>query len=87
MEQGKKIAEKIKIYKDIFGSTNGKAVLKDIANYCGLMRSSFVNSDPIAMARLEGRREVILEIIRIIKTDEKYLDALIDSDFDTNNLI
>lgn len=47
-------------------------VLIHLANYCGAMRTSF-SSDPLEMARREGRREVWLEIQKNLNLTEEDL--------------
>lgn len=44
-----------------FEGETGKEVLVHLAQMCGATRSNF-RSDPLDMARMEGRREVWLEI-------------------------
>lgn len=83
----KKVADKIQAYKDVFGSPKGKEVLKHLAVYCGLLRTSFVANDPMSIARLEGRREVILEIINIIRMKDQDVAALIDAEFNVDELL
>lgn len=63
--------KRLKDYVETFSSLHGKRVLVDMhRSYCG---SSF-NSDALEMARREGRREVVLAIIRIIGEQDKMFD-------------
>lgn len=83
----KKLAEKVQLFKDVFGTAKGKEVLKHLSQGCGLLRSSYVVNDPMAIARNEGRREVILEIISVLRMKESDVAALIDADFNIEDLI
>ena len=55
-----------------FGSESGRIALHYLVDFCGLLKSSFVVSeeppegttDPILIARHEGRRDVVLDIVR-----------------------
>lgn len=68
-------------FKEVFSSPNGKEVLKKILNYCGLLRTSYVQGDSLATARNEGRREVGLEIVRILKMNEDQINHFVDNNF------
>lgn len=55
-------------YKLVFGNEMGKKVLSDLRDFCFATKSTF-DSDPQEMARREGRREVFMQIMNIIKVD------------------
>lgn len=69
-------------YRDCFLTPGGELtpaghdVIKDLARFCGPYRSSLKVSpvtrtiDPIATAAQEGRREVFLRILAILKVTE-----------------
>jgi hypothetical protein len=82
-----KIKERAQLFKDVFGTDKGKEVLKILSLSCGLLRSSFVSNDPMALARNEGKREVILEIISILRMKDEDVDALIENNFIPEDLI
>jgi hypothetical protein len=53
-------------YRECFTSVHGKRVMEDLyRSYCG---PTFC-SDALEMARREGRREVVLMILRALKQD------------------
>ena len=60
--------------KNCFDTESGKEVLKDLKSYCMWMTPTFQKrgdapADPLEMAFLEGRRDVITYILRYIKMD------------------
>lgn len=55
-------------YKRLFTTPDGREVLKDLLNLCGYDQSSF-NKDPYKTARNEGRREVALDILAMVRMD------------------
>lgn len=59
-------------FQDLFKDGRGNAVLVHLASFCGALRSSF-RSDPLEMARLEGRREVWLELQKNLNLTEQDL--------------
>lgn len=83
----KKLSDKALAFKAVFGSQDGKKVLEVLSNFCGLMRTSYATNDPMAIARNEGRREVILEIISILRMKQEDVQALIDAEFEINNIL
>lgn len=68
-------------FKQVFGSPEGKEVLKHLLNFCGVLRASYVPRDALCTARNEGRREVGLEIIKFIHMKEEDIDALIKANY------
>lgn len=65
----KKIDARRRSYHAVFNSPEGKEVLKDLAQFCGSMKSSF-SPDPYQTAFREGRREVWLRIQTHLKLTE-----------------
>ena len=57
-------------FKEVFNTENGKKVLQTIAEMCGNSQSTFDN-DPIVMAYRASRRDVYLEIQRLVDTEIK----------------
>lgn len=73
--QEEKQREKILLFKEVFGSEKGEAVLHE------LMKSSFLLSpmatfNPTEMAYNEGRRSIVLQILQIIETDPERIMQL-----------
>ena len=69
------------IYKHVFGSEYGKIVLSDLVALCFGTVTTF-SSDPLEFARREGKREVLLEILTMLKVDlgevfDEYLEELV----------
>lgn len=65
---------KERAYRLSLGNESGKEVIADLRSYCNGTRSNF-NSDPLEMARMEGRREVFMRIVNFMKIDyEQYYD-------------
>lgn len=60
-------------------TVDGDVILKDLARFCRAHRSTAVYShvrgtlDPLASARLDGRREVWLRIVEHLHLDERFL--------------
>lgn len=58
---------------------DGDIILKDLARFCRAHQSTAVYShvrgvmDPLASARLDGRREVWLRIVEHLHLDERFL--------------
>ena len=66
------IKDKRTAYINTFKNEAGKEVLADLRGFCFGTKTSF-DSDPLIMARNEGRREVFLQIMNIMKVDfEEY---------------
>lgn len=62
-------------YHALFTADNGALndaaiiVLGDLTGLCHVMDTTFVEGDPYATARNEGKREVFLHIQKLIKVD------------------
>lgn len=63
-----KTEELAKAYGIVFGDDQGIKVLDDILRKCHVLDSKFV-SDPHAMAYDQGKRQVALDILRILNFD------------------
>lgn len=62
------IVDKAITYKQIFESEGGKKILTDLAEHCGMLRSSF-NGDVNEFLLNEGRRNVFLYILSMTNID------------------
>lgn len=69
-------AENTQAYIDTFSSPHGKKVLLNLFHVHGMLTSTF-SSDPMEMARKEGERNVILRILKVMKTDPEEIKNLI----------
>lgn len=70
------------IYKKVFGNEYGRQVIEDLNIFCNGTRTHNTN-DPMELMRLEGRREVLLQIMTVMKIDvsalfDEYTDDHID---------
>ena len=57
------------MYTDIFGSTAGKKVLRDLEARCNWRTSSYVAGDANATAFEEGKRAVLLHIYNMMNEE------------------
>jgi hypothetical protein len=69
-EVEKQIAENQQLYKRVFDSEDGKAVLKDLEKRCFINHTTFSES-PEQMAFNEGRRSIYMLIKNILDKDIK----------------
>jgi len=56
-------------YKTVFGSEQGQLVLEDLAESCSVSTTVF-DGNPHIMSFKEGRRSVILDILKALDMDE-----------------
>lgn len=56
------------LYAATFETETGRRVLEDLAVFAAL-DSTIFDSDPLKMARNEGRRQVVLHILTTLKVD------------------
>lgn len=68
-------AEKIRAYKRLFDSDDGRIVLKDLMNSLHFDHSTF-DSDPSIHAFKEGERAALLRIIRTANINANQLEEL-----------
>ena len=68
--------DKVTDYRLTFGNEAGKTVLADLRNFCFATKTTFNGGktanqtlDPLYLARMEGRREVFLQVMGILKVD------------------
>lgn len=64
----KKLKELQDDYQAVFNNVRAHDVLSDLRVFCYGTKSAF-NSDPLEMARREGRREVFMRIMNQLKVD------------------
>jgi hypothetical protein len=65
--------ERHDLYKMVFDSPNGQLILTDLADRHRIFQTTFVTNDPYATAFNEGRRAVILDLIRFINHDLEFI--------------
>jgi len=76
----KTLKDKQVLYKQVFSNEGGRLVLSDLNNFCYGTKTTAGRNENIE--RLEGRREVFLQIMNVLKVDfEEYYDEYIDDDF------
>jgi hypothetical protein len=56
-------------YRDLFATPDGISVLRDLVKQCGVLKLEF-NPDARMAAWEEGRRSVLIQILKTIHTDE-----------------
>lgn len=59
---------KRQLYNNVFGTEQGKEVLADLRKFCYATATTFSN-DTNEMIRREGRREVFMQIVNLMKVD------------------
>jgi hypothetical protein len=75
-----------RIYNWLFRGENGELrmvgehVLADLREFCGLESGTIFDTDPLMMARREGRREVAMRIINLLNLDEAAVQQLMRLD-------
>ncbi|MHA1482004.1 MAG: Bbp19 family protein [Candidatus Heimdallarchaeaceae archaeon] len=72
-----KQVDKVKYYKQAFGTAAGKEVLNYLIAATGMLTTSF-DTDPIQMAFNEGQRNVVLHILNQLKMDPIKLRQFIE---------
>lgn len=60
----------------------GLIVLGDLTRQCYVLESTFVDGDPYATARNEGKREVFLHVQKLIKVDIARIIEIMTAEFD-----
>lgn len=69
-ELEKQITENIQIYKRVFDSLDGEAVLKDLEKRCFVNHTTY-NDSHGQMSFNEGRRSIFVYIKNLLKKDTK----------------
>lgn len=73
-------------YKDLFRGDNGQLkrsaerVVADLRGFCHAGAPTIFHTDPLVMARREGRREVFVRIINFLNLDEATVQQLMELD-------
>lgn len=76
--QAEKSLARLAAYRDVFESPQGKIVLNDMFSNHAILSSTF-NGDVNQMLLKEGERNVVLRILKILKTDvEKFKERMED---------
>ena len=76
----KTLKEKQVAYRQVFGNPVGKEVIKDLNKFCYGTKTTA--GRPESLERLEGRREVLLQIMSVMKIDfQDLFDEYLDEDF------
>lgn len=60
----------VRAYKTVFNSVDGGRVMYDLMKSCSFTTSTFSQGDALGMAHNEGRRSVLLDIIKVLNKDE-----------------
>lgn len=68
-------------YKKFFGEEFGRSVMLDLMNKHHVLSPLPDTSDPLAMARAEGRREVVLDLLQRANVSMEQLDKMLKGDF------
>lgn len=61
---------KMRIYKEVFDTPNGKKVLKDIMDFCHIMGQLHDPNNSHNTAFNDGKRRVALRILSFLKPEE-----------------
>lgn len=73
--------ERILNYKKFFGEAHGKEVMIDLMNKFYILSPLPESSDPLALARAEGKREVVLYLLSRANMDMNQLDKILKGEF------
>ena len=58
-------------FQQTFESDSGKRVLVFLKHFCGQTRASYIKGDPGETAYLEGRRSVVLQLMKYLLLDDE----------------
>lgn len=64
------------LYRQVFDSDIGRAVLKDLRKFCKMGQDILVPGDPHATAYNLGKQRVYLRIESVMKMDSETIDKL-----------
>lgn len=65
-------------YKFVFSSPQGEKVLFDLMKMGNMLSTTHMYNDPTTTSYNEGRRAIVLDIIRKLKVNEKQLIQIYD---------
>lgn len=68
-------------YKAVFTTEDGKKVLWDLMKASGFLDASYTNCS-IAMAHSEGRRSIVLDIMKKLNVDVMQLQELMEKNIE-----
>ena len=73
-------------YKGLFFGENGdlrregERVLADLRRFCHADKATIFSTEPLEMARREGRREVFVRLTNMLNLDEDAVSQLMEND-------
>lgn len=72
-------------YQTVFESVEGRRVLADLMDASGFLQINYVPSDPTGTAFNEGKRAIVVEILKNLKVnvrklEQRYSEAIQDAD-------
>lgn len=76
--------KKRRAYKTLFESPQGKEVLKDLAQFCGMHRDCF-NENAIIMAHNTGLRKAFLRIQNMLNVTDQQIWEMFEYDRQRTN--
>lgn len=73
--------QRIISYKQFFGEPHGQEVMLDLMNRFHILTPLPDTSDALALARAEGKREVVLYLLKRANVDMAALDKILKGEF------
>lgn len=71
--------ELVRAYKTVFKSLDGKIVLQDMMKQCNFTDATYSHGvNDLSMQIKEGRRSVVLDILKILETSEEEILNIIN---------
>jgi len=71
-----RLVRRRKDFKETFASPQGQRVLSELADFCGLLKTSVVEGSPELLPVNEGKRLVFLHIAHILGQDDGQVMSL-----------
>jgi hypothetical protein len=65
---------RLKDYKACFQNPSGERVLHDLSRNFGMFSTTFTPNEPHTSAFREGQRSVVVQILSVLKTDQKKIE-------------
>ena len=78
MRLSEKEKQRLADYRTIFKGPQGERVLADLCHRHGIFDPCHVPSDPYSTAYNDGRRSVVVDLLRYLGTDLERLDNLLE---------
>lgn len=78
IRRGKKAVQVNISYRKLFATDEGQIVLSDLMRTHWMMGSTFVPGKPDEVALREGERNVVLRILKMLRTDPEEMRAKIE---------